>query len=71
MTVEYKPKHEGVTHIGPEREEFRVGARGFLYRWSGDEWRKTTYDRGRLLTIEQYKGRLLRKRSTNEFKKYT
>ena len=70
MTVEYKPKHEGATHIGPEREEFRVGARGFLYRLSGEEWRKTTFDKARLLTIEEFKKVQAKKRATNEFRKY-
>tara|TARA_R100001244_G_scaffold131692_1_gene105482 strand:- start:760 stop:975 length:216 start_codon:yes stop_codon:yes gene_type:complete len=70
MTVGYKPKCEGATHIGPEREEFRVGARGFLYRWLGDEWRKTTFDRVCLLTIEEFKKIQAKKRSTNEFRKY-
>ena len=70
MTVEYKPKHEGATHIGPEREEFRVGARGFLYRWAGEEWCKTTFDKARLLTIEEFKKVQAKKRATNEFRKY-
>tara|TARA_R110000824_G_scaffold168375_1_gene345352 strand:- start:19 stop:234 length:216 start_codon:yes stop_codon:yes gene_type:complete len=70
MTVEYKSKHKGATHIGPEREEFRVGARGFLYRWAGEEWCKTTFDKVRLLTIEEFKKVQAKKRSTNEFRKY-
>ncbi len=38
MIVEYKPKHEGTTHVSLDGEEFRIGAKGFLYRWMGGEW---------------------------------
>lgn len=71
MIAEYKPKHEGTTHVSPDGEEFRIGAKGFLYRWSGDEWRKTTYDKGRLLTLKEFREMREKKRFTNEFRKYT
>ena len=70
MTVEYKPKREGATHIGPEREEFRVGARGFLYRWAGEEWCNSTYDKRRLITLKEFTERRGTKRFITEFRKY-
>jgi len=71
MIVEYKPKHEGTTHVSLDGEEFRVGDKGLLYRWMGGEWCNTTYERGRLLTVEAFARRRGAKRSTNEFRKYT
>tara|TARA_R110000765_G_scaffold31628_2_gene73849 strand:- start:33 stop:248 length:216 start_codon:yes stop_codon:yes gene_type:complete len=70
MTVEYKPKHEGTTHIGPDGEEFRVGDKGLLYRWLDKGWRNSTYDKGRLITLKEFTERRGTKRFITEFRKY-
>tara|TARA_R110000764_G_scaffold173381_1_gene260093 strand:+ start:501 stop:716 length:216 start_codon:yes stop_codon:yes gene_type:complete len=70
MTVEYKPKHEGTTHVDPEGEEFRVGDKGLLYRWLGGEWCNTGYYKGRLMTLKEFTERRGTKRFITEFRKY-
>ena len=71
MSAEYKPARKGATHIGPEpeREEFKVGAKGLLYRWVVDEWRNSNYDRRRLITLEEFK-EWLEKEKKERLRKY-
>tara|TARA_R110000744_G_scaffold20030_4_gene52585 strand:- start:3246 stop:3443 length:198 start_codon:yes stop_codon:yes gene_type:complete len=59
---QYEPTYEGTTHVSTEREEFRVGAKGFLYRRKNGEWTKTTFDRYKLLTVQEFRLEELRKR---------
>jgi len=52
---EYEPKNADTTHVSTEREEFKVGAKGFLYRRKYDEWVKTTFERHKLLTVQEFR----------------